>query len=129
MSCDLIPPTIYGACSDRCRRGADSDRINRALQQLRSARVADFVTDEAHADLAAYELQPPNLDLWLGTTGPLSQGLHLGKTLTNNPALVFAKREGWNGVITTLNEPLSPWRGAVNDFREFPVDRSHLTGQ
>jgi len=96
---------------------ADSDRINRALQQLRSARVENFVTDDARADLSAYELQPANLDLWLGHGATLSEGLHLGKRLTNNPALVYARREGWNGVITTLNEPLSPWRGTVDDFR------------
>jgi hypothetical protein len=97
---------------------ADSDRINRALQQLRSARVADFVTDDPRADLSAYELQPASLDLWLGHGGGPAEGLHTGKTLTNNPALVYAKREGWNGIITTLEEPLSPWHGSVNDFRD-----------
>jgi hypothetical protein len=96
---------------------ADSDRINRALQQLRFGRVEEFVTEDAHADLPAYELQPADLDLWLGHAGVLSDGLHLGKSPTNNPALVFAKREGWNGVVTTLKEPLSPWHGTVNEFR------------
>ena len=97
---------------------ADSDRINRALQQLRSAKVAEFVPDDPHADLSANELQPANLDLWLGQAGVLTEGLHTGKTLTNNPALVFARREGWNGVVTTLKEPLSPWRGTVSEFRD-----------
>jgi len=96
---------------------ADSDRINRALQELRSARVAEFVTDDTNADLTAYELQPANLDLWLGHGGSLTDGLHLGKALTNNPALVYARREGWNGVVTTLKDPLALWRGAVADFR------------
>jgi hypothetical protein len=96
---------------------ADSDRINLALQGLRTGRVESFVTDDPRADLTAYELQPANLDLWLGHGGSLSDGLHLGKTLTNNPALLYARREGWNGVISTLGEPLSPWRGTVADFR------------
>jgi hypothetical protein len=96
---------------------ADSDRINQALQDLRAARVAEFVTDETNADLTAYELQPANLDLWLGRGGSLTDGLHLGKALTNNPALVYARREGWNGVVTTLKDPLALWRGAVADFR------------
>ncbi len=96
---------------------ADSDRINRALQQLRSARVAQFVTDDPQADLSAYELQPPSLNLWLGRAGSFTEGLHTGKTPTNEPTLVYAKREGWNGVIATLKEPMSPWHGSVNDFR------------
>ena len=96
---------------------ADSDRINRALQQLAAGRVESFVTDDPHADLSAYELQPPNLDLWLGQGDALTAGLHVGKALTNNSPLVYARREGWPGVITTLNEPLAPWRGTVDDFR------------
>jgi len=97
---------------------ADSDRINRALEQLRSARVAEFVTDDPQADLSAYELQPAVLDLWLGHGGGLTDGLHTGKTLTNDTSLVYAKREGWNGVVNTLKEPLAPWHGSVNDFRD-----------
>jgi hypothetical protein len=97
---------------------ADSDRINRALQQLRSARVENFVTDDPHVDLSAYGLQPASLDLWLGHDGVLTEGLHTGATLTNNPSLVYAKREGWDGVITTLKEPLLAWHGAVNEFRD-----------
>jgi len=97
---------------------ADSDRINRALEQLRSARVTEFVTDDPQADLSAYELQPADLDLWLGHGAGLTDGLHTGKTLTNDPALVYAKREGWNGVVKTPKEPLSPWHGSVNDFRD-----------
>lgn len=113
----LDPTNHFWRMTRPLQARADSDRINRVLQQLRSGRVEDFVTDDPRADLSAYELQPANLDLWLGSGAILSEGLHLGKTLTNNPALVYARREGWNGVITTLNEPLSPWRGTVNDFR------------
>jgi len=97
---------------------ADSSRINLALEQLRAARVEDFVTDDPQTDLSAYGLQPASLDLWLGHGGSLTDGLHLGETPTNNPALVYAKREGWNGVVTTQKEPLAPWRGTVVDFRD-----------
>lgn len=97
---------------------ADSDRINQALQQLVAGKVTAFVTDDPRVDLAAYELQPANLDLWLGHGGAWTDGLHLGKTLTNNAAQVFARREGWNGVVTTLQDPLAPWHGSVNDFRD-----------
>jgi len=97
---------------------ADTDRINRSLEQLQSARVVDFVTDDPRADLTAYGLAPADLDLWLGHGGSLTDGLHTGSALTNKPSLVYAKREGWNGVVTTLKEPLASWHGSVNDFRD-----------
>ncbi len=97
---------------------ADSDRINRALQQLRTTRVADFVTDDPRADLSAYGLQPASLDLWVGHAGALPEGIHTGNVATNNPALVFARREGWSGVVTTAKDSFNPWHGSVNDFRD-----------
>ena len=113
---------------------ADSDLINRALQQLRSARVVDFVTDDPRTDLTAYDLQPGSLDLWLGHGGGVTEGIHTGNGPTNNPALVFARRDGWNGVVTTLKDTFSPWHGSVNDFRNThlidftrPVNEVELT--
>ena len=97
---------------------ADSDRITLALQQLRSGRVQNFVTDDTNADWSAYGLLPASLDLWLGHAGNLTDGLHLGETPTNNPALIYARREGWSGVVTTLKAPLAAWHGTVNDFRD-----------
>ena len=103
---------------------ADTDRITDALQRLQAARVTQFVTDDAK-DLTAFGLQPADLDLWLGRGTNFIGAIHVGKTLTNDSAQVFVKREGWNAVwnaiMTTAREPLLPWRGSVNDFRD-----SHL---
>lgn len=96
---------------------ADSDRITDALQQLQSAQVTQFVTDDA-ADLTAFGLQPAVLDLWLNRGTNSLSALHVGKTATNDATQVYARREGWNVVFTTAGEPLSPWRGTVNDFRD-----------
>jgi len=42
----------------------------------------------------------------------------MGKSPTNDATRVYAKREGWNTVVMAAREPLSPWRGAANDFRD-----------
>ena len=97
---------------------ADSERITGALQLLQTASVAQFVTDDARADLTAFGLQSPDLDLWLGHGTNFTAGLHVGKNPTNDPTQVFAKREGWNAVFTTAKDPLSPWHDSVNDFRD-----------
>jgi uncharacterized protein DUF4340 len=97
---------------------ANNDLITGALQRLQSAGVSQFVTDDPKADLAAFGLQPAALDLWLGRGTNFSTGIHAGKNLTDDAPQVYLKREGWNAVVTTAAETLSPWRGSVNDFRD-----------
>jgi Domain of unknown function (DUF4340) len=76
------------------------------------------VTDDAKPDLTLFGLQPADLDLWLDHGTNFISALHTGKVATNDAALIYARREGWNVVFTTATEPLSPWRGTVNDFRD-----------
>ena len=97
---------------------ADTDHITDALQQLEAASVTQFITDDSNADLAAFGLQPADLDLWLGRGTNLVAAVHVGKNPTNDATQVYAKREGWNTVVTTAREPLAPWRGAASDFRD-----------
>jgi hypothetical protein len=100
---------------------ADTDRITDALQHLQTTRVTQFITDDPKADLAGFGLQPAELDLWLGHGTNFISAIHVGKGPTNDPAQVFVQRDGWPVVVTTAREPLSPWRGSVNDWRD-----SHL---
>lgn len=97
---------------------ADTERITDALQHLQTARVQQFVTDDPKTDWAAFGLQPPELDLWLGHGANFIGSLHVGRSPTNDPSSVFARRGNWDVVLTTAREPLLPWRGAVNDFRD-----------
>ncbi len=97
---------------------ADGTVIATALQQLRSARVTKFVSDDLKADLSAVGLQPAELDVWLGHGTNYLDAIHLGKESTENPGQIFARREGWNSVVTVAKESLLPWRGGVNDFRD-----------
>jgi hypothetical protein len=97
---------------------ADNLRIVSALQQLRTAQVSRFVSDDPKADLTTYGLEPAALDVWLGTGTNLLTAVHAGKDVTGMPGEMFARRENWNTIVTTPKEPLAPWRGAVNDFRD-----------
>jgi Domain of unknown function (DUF4340) len=97
---------------------ADGDRITGALQQLQAAQVSHFITEDAKVDLTLFGLQPADLDLWLNHGTNFISAIHTGKNATNDVAQIYAKREGWNAVFTTAKEPLSPWRGTVNDFRD-----------
>jgi hypothetical protein len=97
---------------------ADSDRITDALQHLQAAGVSQFVTDDAKADLTAFGLQPEELSLWLNRGTNLISALHTGKAVTNDATQVYAKRERWNSIVSTSGEPLAPWHGTVNEFRD-----------
>ena len=97
---------------------ADNERIIAALQELRSAQIARFVSDDPKADLAPFGLQPASLDLWLGSGTNFTDALHLGKAVPDNSALVFARRDSWNSVVAVTNDVFAPWRRAVNDFRD-----------
>jgi hypothetical protein len=95
---------------------ADGARIAAALQQLQSGRVTQFVADDAR-DLSGYGLQPAELDVWLGHGTNFTTAIHAGKNPPES-AQVFARREGWNAVVTAATDTFLPWRGAVNDFRD-----------
>ena len=97
---------------------ADTDHITDALQRLEAASVTRFITDDPKADLTAFGLQPADLDLWLGRGTNLAAAVHLGKSPAEDATQAYAKREGWNSVVTTARDPLALWRGPWNDFRD-----------
>jgi Domain of unknown function (DUF4340) len=97
---------------------ADGDRITDALQQLQAAQVAQFITNDAKVDLTAFGLQPDDLDLRLNHGTNFISALRTGKSPASDPTQIYAQRDGWNMVFTTAKDPLSPWHGTVNDFRD-----------
>ncbi|MGA2244570.1 MAG: DUF4340 domain-containing protein [Verrucomicrobiota bacterium] len=97
---------------------ANNLRIATALGQLRTATVSHFVSDDPKADLTAYGLEPASLDVWLGSGSNMLAAIHGGIDVSNPPGGMFARREGWNSVVTTPKASLAAWRGTVNDFRD-----------
>jgi hypothetical protein len=89
-----------------------------ALGQLSTAKILRFVSDDPKPDLASYGLDPAALDVWLGEGTNFLTAIHVGKEVTNMTGEVYARREGLNAIVTTPKEPLAPWRGSVNDFRD-----------
>ena len=96
---------------------ADSGRITEALQALQTARISQFISDDTKTDPSVFGLLSADLDLWLGYGTNFTTAIHIGKSPTNAASQVYARREGWNAIVTTAKEPLLPWHGAVNDFR------------
>jgi hypothetical protein len=97
---------------------ADNSRINELLQQLQAMRVTRFVTDNPEADMEAFGLQPPEFALSLANGTNVVAALHFGKSTTNNPAQLFARRDGIHAVVTVPKDLTLPWRADVNEFRD-----------
>jgi hypothetical protein len=97
---------------------ADSARIDGALQELQTARIAQFVTDDSNADLTTFGLQPADLNLWFGHGTNFSVAIRVGKNAPDNPDQIFVKRDRWNSVFSVTKNSFALWRGTINDFRD-----------
>jgi hypothetical protein len=96
---------------------ADANRLSGLLHQLESLRVKQFVSDEPKAELETFGLQVPRLELALARGTNTLALLQFGKSPTNDPALVYARRWGRNTILTVATNALSGWQDQVNSFR------------
>ena len=97
---------------------ADNLAIVSALQQLRSTHISKFVTDDPKADPSVYGLQPPDLDLRLGSGANVTAVIQAGKPATDDPAQIYARCKNTNSIVSIPGQALTPWRGTVNQFRD-----------
>jgi len=97
---------------------ANEQIITTALQQLQAARIEQFVTNDPHADLTGYGLQPADLDLWFGNGTNLTTAVHVGKSPAGDATRLYVRRDNWNAVATAAKDTFTVWRGAVTDFRD-----------
>lgn len=97
---------------------ADNPRLREGLQKLHALRVTRFVTDDPKADAEAFGLQTPALELTLAKSTNLLARLQFGKSPTNDSTQVFARRVGFNTIVTVPRSLLEPWQGTFNQFRD-----------
>ncbi len=97
---------------------ADSDKVEEALHRLYGLRVEQFVSDDPKADLESFGLQAPDFSLALEQGTNLALLLEFGKSPTNNPGQLFARRGGQNTVVTVAKDSLAPWRASYEVFRD-----------
>ena len=97
---------------------ADNSKIALLLQDLQRLQVARFVSDDPKADLDVFGLQTPSLELAFSRDTNLLTGLVVGKSPTNAPTLIYAKRLNEPSIFLVPKEPLEPWRASQADFRD-----------
>ncbi len=97
---------------------ANNLRLFESLQKLHALRVTRFVTDDPRADGDPFGLQTPALELTLARNTNLLARLQFGKSPTNDSTQVFARRVGFNAIVTVPRNLLEPWLGTFNQFRD-----------
>ncbi len=115
---------------------AASVRIEDALEKLQDLRIHQFVNDDPKADLESIGLQPPELEVAFSQGTNAVALLQFGKSCTNAPNLVYARRLGLNTIVTVATNLLAAWRAPINDFRDphlvalaDPVEAIDVRGQ
>jgi hypothetical protein len=108
----MVWPFVRGA-------RADNARIEAALQMLPDMKVKQFVSDDPHADLEAFGLAQPELELSLAQGTNIVAQLQVGRSPTNDAKLVYARRSRQNAIVEIDKQALAPWqRASINDFRD-----------
>lgn len=101
----------------RPQQRADQAKVGALFDKIRQARALDFVTDDPKADLEAYGLQPPVLELWFGQGTNHTQRVQFGRSPTNDPASIYARRLSQTNIVLvpktlleTLHTPFTELR-------------------
>jgi len=96
---------------------ADNNLLQQLLQQLQNAHVDQFVSDAPGVDLEPYGLQAPEVVLAFGQGTNNFLTVEFGKSPTNNPAQVYARRSNYPPMIVTVPRPLlEKLRAPYTDF-------------
>jgi uncharacterized protein DUF4340 len=95
---------------------ADNGLLQQVLQQLQTVRISRFVSDVPGGDLEPYGLQPPALTLVFARETNTVLTVELGKSPTNEPAVVFARRSNYPNIVTVPKQVLDLLRAPYTEF-------------
>jgi hypothetical protein len=96
---------------------ADNGRIEEALQKLQALHVLQFASDDSKADLEPFGLARAELEITLARGTNTLAALQFGRSPTNEPGQVYARRGGQNSIFTVSKDLCAPWLASLNDFR------------
>ncbi len=122
-----VDPTnkvLYLAKPTRAR--ASAPKVEALVRKLQAAQALQFVTDDPRADLDAFGLRPPEAELVLGLGTNDLQVVQFGKSPTNDPAVVYARRMAQTNVVLVPREVVDALQTSHAELRDqhvlaFPV--------
>ena len=97
---------------------ADRAKVEALLRKIETAQVAEFVTDNPRADLEPYGLQPPEAEMTFGQGTNDLLVVQFGKSPTNEPALVYARRLSQTNIVLVPKTVLDAVQTPFNELRD-----------
>jgi hypothetical protein len=97
---------------------ANTPLIDELLRHLRSQRAVEFVTDDPRADLDAYGLHTPKLEIEFARGTNAVASLQFGSPLPANTNLIYARSGGSDSVVAVPAGAAAPWRISATDLRD-----------
>jgi hypothetical protein len=97
---------------------ADRARVEALLGKVNTARVAAFVTDDPQAELELYGLQNPEAEFAFGQGTNDVIVVQFGKSPTNDPALVYARRLAQTNIVLVPKALLEAIQAPYTELRE-----------
>lgn len=97
---------------------ADGARLELLLNELKNARIAEFVTDAPMVDAAAFGLQPPAIEFAAGEGTDDLVRLQIGRSPTNQPSWRYVRNLLQTNVYLVPNKTLTSLDAPLSAFRD-----------
>ena len=97
---------------------ADAPKVEAMLRVIESSRVVQFVSDDPRAELESYGLQPPEAEVIFGQGTNDLIVVQFGKSPTNDPSVVFARRLQQTNIVLVAKTVLAALQTSPADLRD-----------
>lgn len=97
---------------------ADNPKLEHLLHDLKNWLAVAFVTDDPKAELEPLGLQTPDLELILGQGTNDVAAVQFGKSPTNQPTLVYARRLSHTNIVLVARSVTEPLRQPFSAYRD-----------
>lgn len=100
------------------RARASVPKVEALIRKVQAAQALQFVTDDPRADLDAYGLRPHEAELVLGLGTNDLQVVQFGKSPTNDPSVVYARRLAQNNIVLVPRSVLEALQTSHAELRD-----------
>jgi hypothetical protein len=100
------------------RARASVPKVEALIRKVQAAQALQFVSDDPRADLDAFGLRPPEAELVLGLGTNDLQVVQFGKSPTNDPAVVYARRMAQTNIVLVPRSVLEALQTSHADLRD-----------
>jgi hypothetical protein len=100
------------------RARASVPKVEALIRKVQAAQALQFVSDDPRADLDEFGLRQPEAELVLGLGTNDLQVVHFGKSPTNDPAIIYARRMAQTNIVLVSRSVLEALQTSHAELRD-----------